>query len=284
LGVEGEHPYSSIQPNQVTNYFWGRSELIDLIEPQGLLSLWCDDAKRLVGLQVDKIIGFIGEWGMNDEVYAQFRHSGFAQAQQGSQVQDLTPKIPPELLPMIQFMIQQINELSGFPEIMQGKGESGVRAGAHAETLVKTSSPPLRDRSLKVERDCATAADKTLRIKEAKDASNYWTNGENLETIAQTSFLLTDLPPDWRVTVDSHSASPIFANESAQLITYAHKSGVVDGEYVIDNTALPNKDEARIRLKEKQKQQAEMMKNLLQNNPEVAEKLLQKQMLGGKTR
>jgi len=178
-------------------------------------------------------------------------------------------------------MIEQINTLSGFPEILQGKGESGVRAGAHADTLVKTSSPPLRDRALQVERELALAADLSLTIKEAKDASRYWTNAESLETIKKSTFLLTDLPDDWRVTVDSHSGSPIFANESAQLVTYAHKSGVVDGEYVIDNTALPNKDEAKIRLKEKQKQQQQLMQSLIKQNPEVGEKILQKQLLGG---
>ena len=34
LGIPGTQPYSLIQPNEVTNWFWGRSELLDLTEPQ----------------------------------------------------------------------------------------------------------------------------------------------------------------------------------------------------------------------------------------------------------
>ena len=62
----------------------------------------------------------------------------------GGDVKDLTPKFPSELLPIIKYIQEQINTLGSFPEIMQGKGEAGVRAGAHAETLMKTASPTLR--------------------------------------------------------------------------------------------------------------------------------------------
>ena len=275
------HPYSSIQPNQMAGWFWGRSDLVDLIEPQGLLSQWCDDARRLMGLQIDKILAFVGENGITDEKYDDFRRSGYMNLSQGASVEDLTPKFPPELLPMIKWLIETIKILGGFPPIMQGQGDSGVRAGVHANTLLKTGSPSTRDRSLLVERQCAVAADKTLCIKEAKEDKRYWTKAETLKDVEETSFALTDLPDDWRVGVDSHSSSPIFADENQQMIFALRRTGDVTGEYVIDNLPIPNKEAAKIALREREKHKAEEMQMLLQKFPEAAEKVLAKQLGGG---
>lgn len=267
-------PYRLIQANEAANWFWGRSELVDLVEPQMLLSTFMDDAKRLLGVQIDKFLGFIGEAGLTDEMYGQARMAGFINMPQGAQIQDLTPKIPPEMLPMIKFIIEIINMIGGFPPILQGQGEQGVRAGVHAETLVKTGSPTLRDRALLVERQCAEAADLTLSIQEAKEADYYWTDGTTMEQIEATKFLLTDLPSDWRVMVDSHKSSPIFANESGQLIMAAAKMQIVDGEYVLDNMDFPNKEEAKSRLKKKQEEQAKLLQMIAQRDPQAVEKML----------
>jgi len=280
LNISNAQPYRTIQVNESTNWFWGRSELIDISEPQALLASLLDDMRRLVGVQVDKILFFMSENRITDELYGQMRFAGYGQLDPNSKVEDMTPDFPSELLPVIQFMIEQIHINAGFPPIMQGQGEQGVRAGVHAGTLLKTGSPTLRDRSLIAERQCATAADLTLQVKEAKTDEVYWTKGDDVQSIRATSFRLTDLPDDWRITVDSHSSSPIFADETAQLIMAAHAKGVVQTEYVIDNMPFPNKEDAKAQNKEAEKKKAEMIKSLLAENPEVAEKLLTKQLVG----
>jgi hypothetical protein len=268
-------PYRIIQPNETSDWLWGRSELVDVIEPQQLLATWCDDARRLLGVQIDKFLGFIGENGMTDELFAQARMSGFVNLAQGSSIQDLTPKVPPELMPMLKWLMEMINTLLGFPPIMQGQGEPGVRAGSHANTLMKTASPDLRDRSLLVEQQCAAAADLTLTLMEIKDAQFYWTKADNpIEDIEKTKFLLSDLPDDWRVTVDSHSSSPIFADENEQLVFAANSRGIVDGEYVINNTQLPNKETAIQAFRKHQEQEQQKFQLLLKNDPDAAYKLL----------
>jgi hypothetical protein len=98
----------------------------------------------------------------------------------------------------------------------------------------------------------------------------------------ENTFLIRSLPEDSRIVVDSHSSSPIFSDENTQLIFAAAKMGVVDGEYIIDNTQLPNKEVAKVGLRAKQKRQGEMLQQLLAENPEVGEKLAAKQLTGGK--
>jgi len=276
-----QQPYRLIQPNEVSNWFWGRSELYDIIEPQQLLSTWADDAKRLLGVQIDKFLGFIGEAGLTDELYAQARMAGYIPLPQGSSITDLTPKFPPEMLPMLKWVIDIIDRLGGFPDILQGRGEQGVRAGVHADTLVKTGSPMLRDRALLVERQCATAADLTLTLMEAKDEMFYWTDGDDVKQMEETKFLISQLPEDWRVAVDSHKSSPIFADETGQLIVAGSKLGWVDGHYAIDNLPFPNKEAAMQALREKERKQQEMMAQLIKRDPEAAEKILAKQRGGG---
>ena len=277
-----QQPYRTIQVNETSGWFWGKSEVVNMAEPQSLLKSLLDDMRRLIGVQVDKILFFSGENKITDELYGQMRMAGYGSLDQNTKIEDMTPKFPPELLPVIQFVIEQMNINSGFPPIMQGQGEQGVRAGSHAGTLLKTGSPTLRDRALIAERHCAVTADLTMEIKEAKDDSDYWTKADQIQDVRETTFKLTDLPDDWRVSVDSHSSSPIFSDENAQLILAAHSKGIVQTEYVLNNMPFPNREDAIAQNREAQKEKQAMIKQLMAENPEAAEKVLAKSLGGGR--
>lgn len=271
------HPYTLIQPNPVEGYLWGRSELADLVAPQMLLSMTTDDATRLLGIQVDKLIGYEGVDGMTDEMYDKMHGAGWVSAPAGGgTIKDLTPQFPPHLLEMIKFYIEQINHLGGFTDLMQGKGESGVRAGSHAGTLLKTGSPRLRDAALLVERQCATAADLTLCLKTAKDGDRYWTRADTLEDIEKSSFQLGDLPGDRRVAVDSHSSSPIFEDDHRQEVAWLVKIGAMSPEDAIDYSSLPNKQRLKERARAREKAKAEQAEQLKAQDPEAFAKLMAK--------
>jgi hypothetical protein len=130
-----------------------------------------------------------------------------------------------------------------------------VRAGVHADTLLKTGSPRLRDRSLLIERQCAAAADDTLAIVQAKDATVYWTDADK----GETDFLLSQLPEDRQIAVDSHSSSPIYHDDHAQLIAWGVKSGVLGPEDAIEDLPFPNKDQKLRRLKHRQEERQKLM-------------------------
>lgn len=268
----GLHPYTRICANDVTGYIWGRSEVVDLIEPQNLVSTWCDDASRLFGLQIDKILGFAGFDGLNDESYDQFRASGYFKMDQGATVQDLTPRFPPETLGMIQFAMMLVNKLGGFDNIMDGQGQPGVRSAEQGELLKSMASPRLLDRSLLLERQCAAAGDLRLSLREAKDGHGYWTDPNNIEG---TKFVLADLPEDRRVSVDSHSSSPIFKDKHQQLVAFGLKAHILNGESAIELLSdLPMKDILIQRWKEAQAQEAAIVKTLMEKDPKDAVSLL----------
>lgn len=277
----GLHPYTLLQPNEKTDYLWGQTELQDLIMPQSMLAGILFDLQRLCGLQVDKILAFIGFDGMKQEAYDQFRGGGWLGMQAGSDVKDLTPKFPAEIMAVYKLVREEMDRIGGFPNILQGQGEAGVRAGVHAETLLRTGSPRLRDRSLLTERQVAKAADLLLSLMQAKDGRNFWSKGNTIEEIKESEFLLKDLPSDRQVVVDSHSSSPIFASDHEQLVGFGVKSGFINGENAIRLLPYPEKDRLITAYKDDQAAKAKQMQEMLARNPQLAE-TVEKKMISGR--
>ena len=267
----GQLPYIKVQPNEVPGYFWGRSEIIDLLGLQSALSESLDDFRRLIGVQYDKRLGFTGFDGDPQELYDDFRSAGYVNGRQGAEVKDLTPQLPPGALEYIRTILQMMEDVGGFGNILSGQGEAGVRAGNHAQTLVKTASPRLRDRSLITERNYAEMADTYLHYMEAKDGTQYHFDPEDPDN---SSYLLNQLPDDRRVTVDSHSSSPIYENDQQQLTAFGLNAGLIEGGDAIHMLNFPNKDELKRKWDAKQKAQQEQIKAAVAADPSLLVKLM----------
>src|SRR5205823_1872120 len=133
--------------------------------------------------------------------------------------------------------------------ILSGQGEPGVRAGNHAQTLMKTASPRLRDEALTTERQCADFADKVFVGMAAKEAQAYWV-GDPMQ--GGNEFLLSQLPDDREIMVDSHSSSPIYEEDHKDIAGFLAKAGAVDGEDVLTMLPVPDRDRLIERLCERQ--------------------------------
>ena len=262
--------YNLVQPNIVPGYFWGRSEIVDLLSLQSALSETMDDFRRIVGVQYDKRIAMEGFDGDPQELYDDFRSAGWISGRAGAKVTDMTPKVPTEALQYISTLTNMMDEVAGFGNILSGSGEAGVRAGNHAQTLLKTASPRLRDRSLIVERQYAAHGDTILHYMEAKDGQEYYFDPDKPE---ESSFLLSQIPEDRRVVVDSHSTSPVYENDNIQLTTFLFKAGLYDAARTIKLLNPPDADEAIREVQEREKQKAAQMEKLKAENPDLWAKL-----------
>lgn len=265
--------YQLVQPNQVAGYFWGRSEIVDLMMLQQWLTTTTDDIKRIFGTQVDKVLGFVGVEDLTDERYVQFRTQGWQTfAGPNAKIQDLTPQMPANALEMVNLIMALMDKVSGFPSVLRGEGEPGLRTGAQAGMLERNASPRLRDRALTVERQCAEAADATLAALEAKDAQVYWTEPGKEE---QTAFFLAQLPRDRRVVVDSHSSSPTFKTDHQQLIAFLAGRGFMDPISVLEELDVPNRDQVIERYKAATAAKQRQFQALAQADPQGALKALE---------
>lgn len=263
-------PYGLIQPNVAIGYFWGRSEIVDIMPMQELLSTTLDDIKRVMGQQFDKLLAFSGQNDIIDETYAQFRAQGYLNMGPNGKVSDVTPELPADALNFVNLIIKLMEMTAGFSNVLSGQGESGVRSDAHAETLARMASPRLRDRSLIVERECGDLGNASLAVLQAKDGRARWVDPDSPES----EFLLEQLPKDATVSVDSHSSSPIYQEDHKNAVAFGMKAGIIDGESAIEMLDFPNTEVLLQRYQEKQEKQSKMFEMVLKADPKAAAKML----------
>jgi hypothetical protein len=141
------------------------------------------------------------------------------------------------------------DEAGGFSKIMTGQGESGVRAGVHAQTLVRTSSPALIDPATRIERQLADSGYLALKLMQDRDPHIYQTDDGS-------QFILSQLPEPFQVEVDAHSASPAFAEDSRQIAVALARAQAIDAADLIEMLHPPNAELLLARLRQRQAAQA----------------------------
>lgn len=262
-GVKGLHPFGKVCPDPVSGYFWGRSEVSRVMLLQDMLTDAMEDIRKLMKLRIKPPKAFIGFTGLtNQKMRALRAPGGFLQEQNlGAKIEDLAPTIPPELFGEVQEISSMFDEVGGFKPIMQGQGEPGVRANAHAQTLMRTASPKLRERALRTERDAETSASVTFQLMQAKD-DRVFKNSEGEE------FRLKQLPEDLYVEVDSHSSSPAFIDDARELAVTMKKLNSIDDSDFIRLLHPPSEDALIAAVEKRQRAQAKM----IQEHPELLEK------------
>lgn len=237
--VPGSHPYVKVCSNEVLGSFWGRSEMAALAEPQRQLTDRTDDIDRIWRLRARPPRAFVGFQGVTDEKALALLAPGghLAESAIGGKVENLAPEMPAEALPYLEKLEQIFDDVGGFTNILSGEGEPGVRAGVHAGTLLRTSTPRLRERALTVEIQFGDFMTRALKMAQAKDARVQVPRGDESQ-----EYLLSQLPPDAVVTVDSHTSSPAFVEDEREVAMALAKAEAIDGETLIEMLHPPRED------------------------------------------
>jgi len=274
-GIEGEHPFREICPNPVPGYFWGRSEFADLYLCQDAISERMAGIQRMLRLQENPNHFFKGFAGNIDERMATFDKPGgwITEDNPTADIKSLAPDLPQDVFETLNALIQYFDDMAGMKNVSQGRGESGVRSQGHAETLVRMATPRLRNRALIVEHQLEAVGDLHLRLLQRHDATPYRApvkpdkHGPGLlrlvdaDPAGDAEFILSQLPEDAQVEVDSHSASPAFSDENLQKAAELFKAGAIGPVDLIRLTHPPHEDSLIAAAEERAEMEAEMMKN-----------------------
>lgn len=254
--VPGHHPFVKIQAQTTPGYFWGRSLIADVQMLQDILSKRLRDLKVMWDRNVNAPQVFSGFTSITEEQYFKIINEGgfINDPNPNAKANKLTEPPPENYLEELEFLFKLFDEAAGFSPVMGGQGEPGVRAGVHAQTLVRTSSPRLIDQAARIERQLAQCGYLSLRIMQAMDPSIYTTSDSKI------SFTLEDLPENFQVIVDSHSASPAFAEDNRQVAIALARAGAIDAEDLIHMLHPPGAELLLARLKQRQKAQAAQAK------------------------
>lgn len=76
------------------------------------------------------------------------------------------------------------------------------------------------------------------------------------------------MPDDYRVTIDSHSSSPVYEQDHQQVAAFLAKAGVIDGESLLQLLPVPGRDILIAKWKEMEQKKAQQAQELMQH-PEL---------------
>lgn len=259
LGIKGEHPYIHICPNRLHNYFYGWSEVTNLLRLQDWLSERLREIRRIMSLQADPPRAFSGFGGINDEKMAAFNTPGayVSDPTPQSKVESLAPDLPSGLFEEVYAIQGFYNDISGLSDILQGKGESGVRSMAQTSALAKLGSARIKQRAQAVERALEEVGGLIVGMMRKKDDHKYAVEGTT------EKFTAAQFTDDYQVHVDANSASPVFAEDHKQLALALAKFGAIDKQSMLELTKPPKLQLLKQRLKDTEKAKAAMTEKMI---------------------
>jgi hypothetical protein len=246
-GIPEHHPFVKVESDTTPGYFWGRSTIADVQMLQDVINKRLRDLKITWDRNAAAPYSFSGFTSITEESYYKLISEGgfIADPNPNAKAAKLTEPPPPGYLEELEFLWKMFDESGGFTPIMTGQGEPGVRAGVHAQTLVRTSSPGLIDPATRIERQAAESGYLCMRLMQNNDPTMY-------ETDTGIKFLLEQLPEKFQVEVDSHSASPAFAEDSRQIAIALAKAQAIGPDDLIEMLHPPNAELLLARLKQRQ--------------------------------
>ena len=262
LFVDGLLPYAEICPNPIEGNFWGLSEIAPLRKLQDALNDRIGDILMAQELQLKKPRAYIGFEGATEEKYAAAKKpfGVLTESNFQAKVEDLAPEVPKSVEESVHELINMFDKVAGFTPVLQGEGTQGVRSQGHADTLVRQSSPRLRDRALLLEQQVAALGDLAFQVLQQKDAHLHRAaNGKE--------FYLASLEDEfYSITIDAHSSSPVFSRDALQLALLLHHEGAIDNEDLLRLTHPPMFTTLIARLREREAARQKFM----QEHPELA--------------
>ena len=269
FGVPGAHPFVKVCPNETAGYFWGRPELKAVAATQEWLNERTEDVDRIFKKNARPSMAFTGFASITDEKARIMQSVGgyLTDNSPGGKVDVVKPDMPSGSLEYLAMIRDRFQHIGGFTPTTSGQGDPGVRSGAQANAMLKTSSPRLRDRSLIVEDQCAEFGGKCFALSQAKDARVFTVAKKGIFGSVK-EFMLSQLPDDVEVSVDSHTSSPIFSGDSMQLGFALNARGIIDGEELIRMVHPPREEELILGYREREEAKAKFM----QEHPELLEK------------
>lgn len=256
--LTGHHPFIEICANPMPDYFWGWSEVTNVAYLQTAINRRMDGINRMLRLQEDNPTLISGANTPVGQLRSKLRRpGGWHVEQQGMnlKVEKFAPVIGPDLWNSLHELVDIFDSMAGFPPVMQGQGEAGVRAQGHAETLVRMASPRFKDRALGIERQVEEVGGLALDILRSHlpDALHYWVKegevgpfkGQELDPMAfeppapnlvALPYQMALVNDRFKVTVDAHTGSPIFSKDTRELAVLLSQRGAITPEDLIRMT------------------------------------------------
>jgi hypothetical protein len=208
---------------------------------------------ELLSKQVNPPTALSGFMGILDEKnFALNRPGGLlASDMPNAKVDRMAPNMPPDLFEVIHEIDAMFAEVSGISNVLEGKGEVGVRSAGHASQLARLGSSRAKKRALIVEDSLEKVATLYLKLIQAYDPTHF-------HDINDQPFIANQFTKDFVVKVDAHSNSPIFTEDLKDLAFSLFKAEAIDREDLLDLLEPPMKQFLKDKLKKREQKNEAM--------------------------
>lgn len=265
--LKGELPFVQICPTPQYDYYWGISEVGRLVFLQDMRNKRMAEILDLLSKQVAPPTALIGFTGLLDEKnFALNRAAGLLTTDMpNAKVEQMAPSIPNDLFREIDQIDKMFEEASGIVNVLQGRGESGVRSAGHASQLARLGSSRAKKRALIVEDALEKMATLYLKCMRVYSDRTY-------TDLNDQKFIAEQFTDDFVVKVDAHSNSPIFTEDLRALAFALADRGAITKERLIDILEPPMKQQLKEDLRKMQAaQQAAQTMQAQQSPPDAAQ-------------
>jgi hypothetical protein len=240
LYIKAELPFVQICPIPAYDYFYGYIEVERLVPVQELLNQRWEELRHMMAKQARPPKAFSGFQGITDEIAFAFdTPDGMVQTDMpGAKVDEMSPQIPQDLFSDIDRIEAMFSDVSGINNVMEGKGEAGVRSSGHASQLARLGSSRVKKRAMIVEDSLEKLATLMLQVKAEYDKRHLKEEGKDPVT-----FILAQFNSDNVVKVDGHSNSPIFVEDQTQIAFELLKVGAITKKRLLQLVQVPMREQ-----------------------------------------
>jgi hypothetical protein len=251
--LKDELPLIQVCPFPMYGYFWGMSPVERLLNLQMIRNTRWDQVQHLMELQANPPKVATGDFMASiEEIQAAMDSpGGMASASSaGSDLKAVEPSMPDDLFAEVNYIDGQFDDAIGTTEIMQGKGEAGVRSEGHATQLMRAGSSRLKARALIIERQLEELATLILKIMQKYSDRTYTVEtGDPKNPLLE--FTAEQFTDDFIVRVDAHSSSPVFMQDMSNIAFALFKAKAITRAKLIDMLNVPMKDLLKMELETK---------------------------------
>lgn len=252
-----EHPFTLVRPYNVYEYFWGKAHIDSLIPLQNWSNERLDQIHDILEKQAYPPRVGSGFLGLSEEKMEAFggADSWVMDQTPNAKIEELYPQMPADIFADYAQIGALFMEASGLTEILQGKGEPGVRTRGQTKDLKSTGGGRVKKTAVRLEAPLVRMGDLFLKL-------NMRNNDEAIQPDPKEDgkpgdpFYYANLGSDYSLRIAGHSHSPLFVDDTKELAGALFKAQAIDREQLIRLLNPPNRDNLIHSLRTREKKEA----------------------------
>jgi hypothetical protein len=266
--LQGEHPFHGLTLHPAPGYIWGLSQVEQLYPLQNEAMTVLNDILDRLGKQADPPMVASGYQGVLDEKLKVLRKRGgqLIMPLPGAKVDPFVIPMPPEAFAVMEELRKMFDRLGGRRSRQR---EPGMRSGDQVMAEASLAGGPQLEEAKRAQQWIEGVATQMFRLHRRVHRATL--KKYDHEKGAESEFLLSQMPGDVVVRVESNSSSPIHRQEIMAKVAFAAQQKAIDPDDLIRLLGLPYEYDLMVKARRRAKNQAAVQEEVLKMKKEEAD-------------